>query len=48
MSKQRIFVAGHRGWSVPPSGGSWNSAVMWSWYYAPAMNWNLLDSQSGA
>ncbi len=37
MSRQRIFIAGPIAeWSVLPSGGSSNSAVMWNWYYAPA------------
>ena len=32
---KKLVIAG---WSVPPSSDSSNSAVMWSWYYAPAMN----------
>ena len=38
MSKQRILSLAIAGWSVLPSSGSSNSAVMWSWYYVPAMN----------
>ncbi|SPW58059.1 GDP-L-fucose synthetase [Escherichia coli] len=47
MSKQRIFIAGHRGdGRFCPSGGSSNSAVMWNWYYAPRDELNLLDSRA--
>lgn len=38
MSKQCILSLAIAGWSVLPSSGSSNSAVMWSWYYVPAMN----------